>query len=89
MAGHDRADPHHHRAKKRGATQHAADLPATRRCLRRRGLQGSRFKAKARAASPDEKPELWRIMTSAWPAYDEYQRNTSRDIPVVVLERAR
>jgi hypothetical protein len=27
-------------------------------------------------------------MTGAWPAYDDYQRNTSRDIPVVVLERA-
>jgi deazaflavin-dependent oxidoreductase (nitroreductase family) len=51
-------------------------------------VQGDRFKASARTASPDEKPELWRIMTSAWPAYDDYQRNTSRDIPVVVLERS-
>ena len=41
-----------------------------------------------RTASADEKPELWRIMTSAWPAYDDYQRNTERDIPVVVLERS-
>ena len=51
-------------------------------------VQGDRFKAGARTASPDEKPELWRIMTGAWPAYDDYQRNTSRDIPVVVLERS-
>jgi deazaflavin-dependent oxidoreductase (nitroreductase family) len=51
-------------------------------------VQGDRFKANARTASADEKPELWRIMTGAWPAYDDYQRNTSRDIPVVVLERA-
>ena len=51
-------------------------------------VQGDRFKANARTASADEKPELWRIMTGAWPGYDDYQRNTSRDIPVVVLERA-
>ena len=51
-------------------------------------VQGDRFKADARTASSDEKPELWRIMTGAWPAYDDYQRNTSRDIPVVVLERS-
>jgi deazaflavin-dependent oxidoreductase (nitroreductase family) len=48
---------------------------------------GDRFKAKARTASPGEKPELWRTMIEAWPAYDEYQRNTPREIPVVVLER--
>jgi deazaflavin-dependent oxidoreductase (nitroreductase family) len=51
-------------------------------------VQGDRFKASARTASADEKPELWRIMTSTWPAYDDYQRNTARDIPVVVLERS-
>jgi deazaflavin-dependent oxidoreductase (nitroreductase family) len=51
-------------------------------------VQGDRFKAGARTASADEKPELWRIMTGAWPAYDDYQRNTARDIPVVVLERS-
>ncbi|MGZ4230849.1 MAG: nitroreductase family deazaflavin-dependent oxidoreductase [Solirubrobacteraceae bacterium] len=51
-------------------------------------VQGDRFKANARTASAAEKPELWQIMTGAWPAYDDYQRNTSRDIPVVVFERA-
>jgi deazaflavin-dependent oxidoreductase (nitroreductase family) len=50
-------------------------------------VRGDRFRARARTASPDEKPELWRLMTGAWPAYDEYQQKTSRDIPVVVLER--
>jgi deazaflavin-dependent oxidoreductase (nitroreductase family) len=48
---------------------------------------GDRFKAKARTASPEERPELWRIMTKEWPPYDEYQQKTSREIPVVVLER--
>jgi len=46
------------------------------------------FPARARTATPEEKPELWRIMTATWPAYDDYQRKTDRDIPVVVLERA-
>lgn len=48
---------------------------------------GDRFTARARTATPEEKPELWRIMTAAWPAYDDYQAKTSREIPVVVLER--
>jgi deazaflavin-dependent oxidoreductase (nitroreductase family) len=47
-----------------------------------------RFAATARTAKPEEKPELWRIMTAEWPAYDEYQTKTDRDIPVVVLSRA-
>ena len=47
-----------------------------------------RFKAKARTASAEERPELWRIMTETWPPYDEYQSKTDREIPVVVLERA-
>lgn len=46
------------------------------------------FTAQARDATPDERPELWSLMTKEWPAYDEYQQKTSREIPVVVLERA-
>ena len=46
------------------------------------------FKAHAREAGPDEKPEMWREMVSHWPPYDDYQRRTDREIPVVVLERA-
>ena len=34
------------------------------------------FRARARDATPDEKPELWRTMTAEWPAYDEYQQRT-------------
>jgi deazaflavin-dependent oxidoreductase (nitroreductase family) len=49
---------------------------------------GDRFTANARTATPEEKPEMWQEMTGRWPAYDEYQLKTSRDIPVVVLERA-
>jgi deazaflavin-dependent oxidoreductase (nitroreductase family) len=50
-------------------------------------VRGDRFKARARTATAEEKPELWQMMTERWPAYDEYQQKTSRDIPVVVLER--
>jgi deazaflavin-dependent oxidoreductase (nitroreductase family) len=50
-------------------------------------VRGDRFKAHARTASSDEKPGLWKMMTERWPAYDEYQHKTTRDIPVVVLER--
>jgi deazaflavin-dependent oxidoreductase (nitroreductase family) len=39
----------------------------------------------AHTASPDEKARLWPIMTAAWPEYDDYQRKTERDIPLVIL----
>lgn len=48
---------------------------------------GDKFKAHARTATPDEKKDLWPIMTKEWPSYDEYQKKTERDIPLVVLER--
>jgi len=46
------------------------------------------LEATARTATPDEKPALWRVMTSIWPAYDDYQALTDRDIPVVILDPA-
>ena len=45
------------------------------------------FPTHARTATPEEKPALWAIMAKIWPAYDEYQTKTTREIPVVVLER--
>jgi len=50
-------------------------------------VRSDRFKARARAATPKEKPDLWRRMVSVWPDYDEYQKRTDRQIPVVILER--
>ena len=50
-------------------------------------VKADRFPARARTATPEEKPELWRPMAEIWPAYDEYQGKTDREIPVVVLER--
>jgi deazaflavin-dependent oxidoreductase (nitroreductase family) len=51
-------------------------------------VKGDIFKARARTARAEEKPEIWRTMVAEWPAYDEYQERTDREIPVVVLERA-
>jgi deazaflavin-dependent oxidoreductase (nitroreductase family) len=46
-----------------------------------------RFRARARTATPEERPEMWREMTSHWPDYDRYQQRTTRELPVIVLER--
>jgi deazaflavin-dependent oxidoreductase (nitroreductase family) len=51
-------------------------------------VEAERFAARARTADADERPRLWRRMTEIWPEYDRYQKRTSREIPVVVLERA-
>ena len=51
-------------------------------------VKADRFAARARTASKQEKPELWKLMTSIWPDYDEYQTKTEREIPVIILERA-
>ena len=45
------------------------------------------FKARARDATPEEKPEMWQTMLGHWQYYDRYQEMTEREIPVVVLER--
>jgi deazaflavin-dependent oxidoreductase (nitroreductase family) len=52
-------------------------------------VRGERFRALARTATAAEKARLWPVMTAEWPAYDDYQRRTSRDIPIVVLEPTR
>lgn len=43
-------------------------------------------KMRARTASPDEKATLWPELVKAYKGYDGYQRNTTRDIPVVICE---
>jgi deazaflavin-dependent oxidoreductase (nitroreductase family) len=48
---------------------------------------GDKFPARARTATAEEKPALWRQMAGIWPDYDNYQRKTERSIPVVILER--
>lgn len=46
-----------------------------------------RIDVRARTASAAEKPRLWKIMVRQWPGYAGYQRNTDREIPVVILEK--
>jgi deazaflavin-dependent oxidoreductase (nitroreductase family) len=51
-------------------------------------VRDERFPARARTATAEERERLWPLMTAEWPAYDEYQTKTEREIPIVVLERA-
>lgn len=42
--------------------------------------------ADARTATPAEKERLWPTMVAIWPYYNGYQKKTTRDIPVVILQ---
>jgi len=50
-------------------------------------IKDEKIPVRARAADGEERTRLWRQMTEVWPAYDDYQRHTDREIPDVVLER--
>ncbi len=50
-------------------------------------IRGDRFAARARTATPEEKPALWAIMTNVYPRFEEFQQSTEREIPLVILER--
>jgi len=50
-------------------------------------VRRERIPVRARTAQGSERTRLWELMNEVWPAYDEYQRRTDREIPVVVLER--
>jgi proline iminopeptidase len=45
------------------------------------------FGARARVAHGEERERLWRLANTVWKYYDDYQKKTPRQIPVVVLER--
>jgi proline iminopeptidase len=45
------------------------------------------FRARARTVQGEERARLWRKAAEVWPDYDEYAKSTTREIPVVVLER--
>jgi F420H(2)-dependent quinone reductase len=48
-----------------------------------------RREVEARTASPEEKERLWPRVVEMYSDYDTYRRRTERDIPLVILERAR
>lgn len=49
-------------------------------------VAAEKFEARARTATGAERAALWKQMAELYPPYDDYQRRTKREIPVVVLE---
>jgi len=49
-------------------------------------IAGQHRLMRARAASADEKAELWPRVVAAYSGYAGYQRRTRRDIPLVICE---
>lgn len=50
-------------------------------------IKGEKFQAHPHTVEGGERDRLWKQMAAVWPDYDEYQKKTDREIPVVVLER--
>jgi deazaflavin-dependent oxidoreductase (nitroreductase family) len=49
-------------------------------------IDGRTLPMRARTAAGDERAELWAAITKRYKGYAGYQRNTEREIPVVVCE---
>jgi deazaflavin-dependent oxidoreductase (nitroreductase family) len=45
-------------------------------------------KMAARESTPDEKARLWPKLTAMYSGYADYQKKTTREIPLVILSRA-
>jgi F420H(2)-dependent quinone reductase len=52
-------------------------------------VRGERRRVRAREASDAERERIWPKLIAVWSDYDNYQRRTDRQIPLVVLEPAR
>jgi deazaflavin-dependent oxidoreductase (nitroreductase family) len=50
-------------------------------------VRGEIVPVRPHVAEGEERSRLWSLMAEVWPAYDDYQARTEREIPVVVLER--
>ncbi len=50
-------------------------------------VKGEEIPVRASTAQGDERTRLWSLMAEVWPAYDDYQTKTAREIPVVVFSR--
>ena len=48
-------------------------------------VRGDVIPVTARTGTAEDKQRVWPVMTAQWPHYDEYQRKSARDIPVVLL----
>ncbi|HEY0804444.1 MAG TPA: nitroreductase/quinone reductase family protein [Pseudonocardiaceae bacterium] len=51
-------------------------------------LDGRTERVIARLAAGDERDRLWRLLTTTWPAYDNYADRAGRDIRVFLLTPA-
>lgn len=51
-------------------------------------VEGRTRRMHAHVATPDERADLWSKVVAAHPFYGDYQRKTTREIPVVVFEPA-
>jgi deazaflavin-dependent oxidoreductase (nitroreductase family) len=50
-------------------------------------VPGETIPVRATVAEGEERSRLWSLMNEDWPAYDDYQAKTDRQIPVVILTR--
>lgn len=50
-------------------------------------VKDEQIPVRASTAEGDERSRLWALMAEVWPAYNDYQANTEREIPIVVLTR--
>ncbi|MFF1411867.1 nitroreductase/quinone reductase family protein [Streptomyces sp. NPDC058289] len=49
---------------------------------------GERFRARAEVLPPGEKARVWPLLLAVFPRYEQYQKGTDRDIPVLRISRA-
>lgn len=49
-------------------------------------VKDRKLTVRMRVTTGEERERLWKKMTAIFPAYEEYQQKTTRQIPVVVLE---
>jgi deazaflavin-dependent oxidoreductase (nitroreductase family) len=50
-------------------------------------VKAEEIPVRATTATGEERSRLWALMAEVWPAYDDYQKKTDREIPVVVFTR--
>ena len=49
-------------------------------------IGSSRRQVHARVANPEERKRLWPVVVKVYAGYEDYQRRTEREIPLVILE---
>ncbi|OLB47579.1 MAG: hypothetical protein AUG17_06385 [Crenarchaeota archaeon 13_1_20CM_2_53_14] len=52
-------------------------------------LRGRTVEVRAAQATPEEKSRYWPSLVKMYPTYDDYQKKTEREIPVVILRPLR